>query len=173
MLESISKMYTSTLSDQEYANLLTEASSFLQAIDQCANVDEAIVNSENIPDEVVAMGVTYFVKELMPIPIDDVGMEKIKKSALDSKEKYRELLTLYLATCFLGYHHTGQFTGLSFGITDKELYAAYSVIKAFYDIDNRYRDTHPKATRIFFKPKQSLGEKLEAIVLHRGWTNKD
>jgi hypothetical protein len=67
----------------------------------------------------------------------------------------------------LGYQNTGQFAGLSFGVTEKELYAANTVIETFYDLDNPHRPNETGG-RVFFWPKRSLEEKLKAIVIQRG-----
>lgn len=154
------------LNDQEYAQLLTAASRFLQDLDH-RSFDEAISNTDTVSDAVLAMAVHYFVKEMVPIPVEDIGMAKIERAAAGSAEKRKELLTLYLGTSLLGYQNTGQFAGLSFGATEKELFATYAIIKAFYDLDNPHRPS-AEAGRVFFWPKRSLEEKLKAIVIKRG-----
>lgn len=154
------------LSDQEYTRLLTEAASFLQKLDECA-FDEILSDKVAVSDAVVGMAVYYFTKELVPIPIEPVGLNKIKLSAEGSPKKRKKLLTLYLATCLLGYQTTGQFAGLSFGVTEKELYAANTIIETFYDLDNPHQPNETGG-RVFYWPKRSLEEKLKAIVLHRG-----
>ncbi len=154
------------LSDQEYTQLLTAAAKFLQALDECA-YDEILSDKMMVSDAVVGMAVYYFTKELVAIPIEDVGLNKIEANAEGSEEKRKKLLTLYLATCLLGYQTTGQFAGLSFGVTEKELYAANTIIETFYDLDNPHRPNETGG-RVFYWPKRSLEEKLKAIVLHRG-----
>ena len=156
---------TSQLNDQEYARLLMAAAKFLEKIDK--QELETVAADQETPDIIIAMAVHYFVKELVPIPVEEAGMQKIMQASVDSKEKQKELLTLYLATELLGYQTTGQFAGLSFGATDKELYAAYTMIQTFYDLEQPHCP-NPEVKRVFFYPKLTLEEKLKAAVLQRG-----
>ena len=154
------------LSDKEYTELLRPAISFLEKIDKTEAEDQLAAHARSVSEEVICMAAYYLVKELIPIPVDGTGQKKIAKAAAGSPEQERELLTLYLSTSWLGYQLTGQFAGLSFGVSQQELYAAYLIIRTFYDLDNPIRPD-PESERVFFRTRSSLWGKMLQILLER------
>lgn len=149
--------------------MLMQAVKFLQDLDNQDSVENALKNSELVPPEVVSMAAHYLVKELVPIPVDRVSQNKILKTAGDSDEKARELLILYLGTSLLGHQVTGQFAGLSFAASERELYAASLVVRTFYNLD-KPEGPDPDTGRVFYRTRTSLWEKLLAVIQQRGLT---
>ena len=140
---------------------------FLKDLDELKTTEEAVAFAQDIPAEVIQMASHYLVKELVPIPVDLISQKKIKKAAKGESEKERELLVLYLGTSLLGHQVTGQFAGLSFAASERELYAASLVVKTFYNLESP-DGPHPETGRLFYRTRTSLWEKLLAVITQRG-----
>ena len=157
------------LEDQEYSSLLMQAISFLKQLDSEDSIENVYTMADNVSIETISMAAHYLVKELIPIPIDRVGQNKLLKAAQGSKEKARELLILYLGTSLLGHQVTDQFAGLSFAANERELYASSLVVKTFYNLDNP-EGPDPETGRMVYRTRSALWEKLLTAIQHRGIT---
>ncbi|NPV92301.1 MAG: hypothetical protein HPY50_16170 [Firmicutes bacterium] len=157
------------LEDLEYSSLLMQAIRFLKDLDSEDSIENVNNLADKVSKETISMAAHYLVKELIPIPIDRVGQDKLKRTAQGSEERAYELLILYLGTSLLGHQVTGQFAGLSFAASERELYAASLVIKTFYNLDNP-DGPDPETGRLVYRTRSSLWEKLLVAIQHRGIT---